>query len=103
MVTFVNYANTSNVTGFASAISFASSGMQQATGFDIFGPLTLAFIFIAFYIISAKTGSERALLFSSFMSMITAFIMVSGGILAPQWLILMIIATGAAAYFGGRL
>ena len=104
MVTYLNYSNTTNITGFASALDYSNNVMQVATGYnDAFGLAVIATVFLGFYIIGSRYTQERALLYSSFMTTIAAFVLVSGNFLNPNWLILSIIGTIAAAYFTNRM
>ena len=102
-ISYVSY-NTSNLTGFSSGFDNAKSVMQTATGnSDAFGLMIIATVFIGFYIIGSKYTQERALVYSSFMTVVIAFLLVSGNFLDPKWLILSIIALLAAIYFSTRV
>ena len=104
MVTYTNYSNATNITGFDKAMDYSAGVMQTATGWsDAYGLSVLAVIFIGFYIIGSKYTQERAFLYSSIMTSIAAYILVSGNFLAPQYLALCIIGTLAAAYFANRI
>ena len=99
----VTYANTSNITGFASAFDYSGTVINAATGYDAFSPLMLGIIFLGFFIIGSKYTQERALLYSSFMTVIAAFIMTSGGFLDPSWMLLPIFVFTGAVFFANRV
>ena len=102
----VNYTNysTPNVTGFGSAFDYSKGVMTTATGWaDAFGLMVLGTIFICFYIIGSRYTQERALVYSMFMVVVVAFLMVSGNFLDPKWLILSIVGLLASVYFAGRV
>ena len=98
MVDMSNYALPVNITGFDSAMNYTSTVFIQGTGYDFTGGLLILSIFIGFTIIGAKYTQERAFAFSTFMTTIAAFIMVSGGFLAPEFLMLCIIGFVMAVF-----
>jgi hypothetical protein len=102
----VNYTNysTPNVTGFGSAFDYSKTVMTTATGWaDAFGLMVLGTIFLCFYIIGSRYSQERALVYTMFMVVVVAFLMVSGNFLDPKWLILSIVGLLASVYFAGRV
>lgn len=100
-VSYTNYT-TANVTGFAAAFDYSKSVMTLATGSpDAFGLMVVSTIFICFYIIGSRFTQERAVLYSTFMATVVAFLMVSGNYLDPMWLILLIVTLLGAVYFAG--
>lgn len=99
----VTYANTSNISGFAGAFDYTGSAINMATGYDVFAPLVLGMIFLGFFMVGSKYTQERAFLFSTFMSTIAAFIMVSGGFLDPKWMVLPMFGMIAAVFFANRV
>ena len=102
--TYLNYTNTSNVTGFDTAMDYAAIATTSATGYsDAFSVLTLAVIFMGFYVIGSRYTQERALVYASFMAVIASFILVSMAYLNPIWLMLCIFALIAAIYFSNRI
>jgi hypothetical protein len=102
----VNYTNysTPNVTGFGGAFDYSKTVMTTATGWaDAFGLMVLGTIFLCFYIIGSRYSQERALVYTMFMTVVVAFLMVSGNFLDPKWLILSIVGLLASVYFAGRV
>ena len=87
MVNYINYSN-ANVTGFAQGYDYGSLIMYQGTNglsYDIFSMLVLFGIFLVFTGVTAKYNQERAVLYGSFVTCISASLMVSGGLLNPLW------------------
>ena len=104
MVTYLNYSSSENVTGFASGFDYASNITNTAIGSpDAFSVMLLGMFFIGFYVISAKYTQDRALIYSTFMLNIVAFLMVSAGILNPSIQLLCIIGLVGAVFWGSRL
>jgi len=103
-VDYINYANTTNMTGFDAAFDYSKTVMQTATGnADAFGLVVIGTIFICFYLIGSRYTQERASVYSSFMTLIVAFLMVSGNFLDAKWLILVIVGLLASIYFANRV
>jgi hypothetical protein len=104
IVNYITYNSTANITGLGAAMDYSNSLMAGATGWaDAFGLMLLGTIFMGFYIIGSRYTQERALVFSTFMTLIAAFLLVSGNFLNPNYLILMIIALLIAVYFANRV
>ena len=102
--TYLTYGNTSNVTGFDSALDYAATTTTTATNYpDTLPVLMLAVVFLGFYVVGSRYTQERALVYASFMSVIAAFILVSMAYLNPIWLMLCIFALIAAIYFSNRV
>jgi hypothetical protein len=102
-ITYTNYT-TANVTGVGSALDYSKTVMTSATGYpDAFGVMILGTVFICFYLLGSRYTQERALIYSTFMCTIVAYLMVSGNFLDPKWLILVIIGLLIAIYFGKRV
>ena len=104
MVTYLNYSNSSNVTGFSTAWDYSAGVVSTATGnSDMFGVMVLGVIFMGFWIVGSKYTQERALMYSSFMTALVAFILVSGNFLGQQYLLVAIVGVILAILFGNRL
>lgn len=102
-IDYVNYS-TANVTGVGQAFDYSKTVMTQATGSsDAFGLMLLGTIFICFYVIGSRYTQERALVYSTFMLVVVAFLMVSGNFLDTKWLILSIIGLLVAVYLANRI
>jgi len=100
-VSYTNYS-TANVTGFGGAFDYSKTVMTTATGnSNAFGLMVIGTIFICFYIIGSRYTQERAFMYSTFMTTIVAFLMVSGNYLDPMYLILCIVGLLASVYFAG--
>ena len=84
----VNYT-VANITSLPQAYDYAGSVFAQGVGLNYVPPMILGAIFLAFLVGSSKYTQERAIMFSSFMATIAAFLMVSGGFLNPGFLIIM--------------
>lgn len=103
-VNYTTYKNATNITGFGDAFDYSSEVMRTATGnADAFGLMIISTIFIGFFIVGSRYTQERALVFSTFMTTIAAFLLVSGNFLSPNWLIFLIIALLASIYFANRV
>jgi hypothetical protein len=101
--TYITYP-TANVTGFGQALDYSKDVMQTATGYpSMFSLMVLSTVFICFYIIGLRYTQERALVYSTFMTLIVAFLLVSGNFLEPRWLIVIIIALLVAVYLTNRV
>ena len=101
---YLTYGNTSNVTGFDSALDYAAATTTTAVGYsDAFPILVLGIIFLGFYVIGSRYTQERALVYASFMSVIASFILVSMAFLNPIWLMLCIFGLLASVYFSNRV
>ena len=100
---YITYPNTTNITGFAGGFDYAKSAVTTAVGYDAFAPTILGIIFLGFFVVGARYTQERALMFASFMSLVASFIMVSGGYIQPQWMMVCFIATVISIFFGNRL
>lgn len=90
MVEYINYT-TANISGFAQGYDYSSQVLQDGTSIhssDLFGMLVLFGIFMVFTGLSIKLGSERAILYGSLLTSVSAALMVSGGLLTPIWLAL---------------
>jgi hypothetical protein len=93
-----------NTTGFGSAFDYSRTVMTTATGYSFaFELMMIGTIFMCFYIIGSRYTQERALVYSTFLTLIVAFLMVSGNFLNPMWLILLIIALLVSIYLAGRI
>ena len=103
MVNYTNFGNNSNVTGFASAFDQAGHVVQLQTGMDIFAPTVLVVFFLMAYIVGSKYTQERAFVFSLFVTTGIAWMMVSGGLLAPAALIVCGLLLLAAVFIGNRV
>ena len=102
----VNYTTFTapNVTSIGQAMNYSATVMGNATGNNnAFGLMLIATIFLGFYVVGSKYTQERALVYASFMSVMVSFLLVSGNFLAPEWLILTIIALLASIYFANRV
>ena len=102
-VTYINYTKP-NAVGFSGALDYSKSVMTTATGnTETFGLMLIGTVFVIFYIIGSRYTQERALVYSTFMTVVVGFLMVSGNYLGPQWLILLIIALLASVYLANRV
>ena len=99
----VTYANTSNITGFDSAFDYSAGVINQSVGYDAFGPMMMIIVFLGFYVVGSKYTQERAFFFSSFMTTIACFIMVSGHYLDPMWMLLPLFALIGSVFFLNRV
>ena len=97
------YGNVSNITGFDSAFDYAGASVNASVGYDAFAPAMLILVFLGFYMVGSKYTQERAMLFASFMTTITAFIMVSGSFLQPMWMLLPMFVFIGAVFFANRV
>ena len=101
-VNYTTYANASNITGFGSAFDYSKGIMTASTGNSYaFGLMVISTIFICFYLIGSRYTQERAFMYSTFMTTVVAFLLVSGNFLDPMWLILLIIGLLASVYLSG--
>ena len=101
-VSYTTYGNTSNITGFSDAFDYSKTVMTTATGnSNAFGLMVIGTIFLCFYIIGSRYTQERAFMYSTFMTTVVAFLMVSGNFLDPMYLILCIVGLLASVYFAG--
>ena len=99
---YTTYGNTSNITGFGDAFDYSKTVMTTATGASwAFGLMVIGTIFLCFYIIGSRYTQERAFMYSTFMTTIVAFLMVSGNYLEPTYLILCIIGLLISVYTAG--
>ena len=104
MVTYLNYSNSSNVTGFSTAWDYSATIVSTATGnSDIFGLLILGTVFMGCWIIGSRYTQERALMYASFLTSIVAFILVSGNFLGQQYLLATIVGVIMGVLFANRL
>lgn len=99
----VTYANTSNITGFDSAIDYSAGVITQSVGYDAFGPMVMILFFLGFYVVGSKYTQERAFFFASFMTTISCFLMVSGGYLTPMWMLLPLFTLIGSVFFMNRV
>jgi hypothetical protein len=103
-VDYVNYSNTSNVTGISTAFDYSRNVMQTATGSaEAFGLLVLSAAFFCFYIIGSRYTQERALVYAAFMSTIICFLLVSANVLDGKWLAVCIIGLLGAVFLLNRV
>ena len=102
-VDYKNYTH-ANVTSFGKAFDYAVEVMQSGTGnADAFGLLFIASLFLGFYIVGSKYTQERALAYACFMTSLSAFLLVSGNFISPNFLVVSIVAFLAAIYFANRV
>lgn len=94
-----------NLTSFPDAIDYASSNVNcifaTPTGQPIMGIIMLVCIFVGFYAVSSKYSVERSLSYSLFMTSLASFLMVSGQILDPIYLVLTVILLAGVIFFWG--
>jgi hypothetical protein len=100
---YANYS-TPNTTGVGGAFDYSKTVMTTATGSpDAFGLMIVGTIFICFYVIGSRYTQERALVYSTFMTVMVAFLLASGNFLDAKWLILSIIGLLVAVYLANRI
>lgn len=106
MTTFLNYTLPYNLTDFPGAIDYGGAVINTGLGVPptsspVLGLLMLVATFIGFYALASKYSVERALSYSLFMSALASFIMVSGNILDPIYLVLTVILLAGVIFFWG--
>ena len=94
-----NYTMPTNITGFPEALDYTKNIVIQGSGIDFLMPLLLGVLWIAFTIVASKYSQERAFVYSTFMTTIVAFLMVSGNMLDPSVLIICMVGLIASVYF----
>ena len=104
MVNYTNYTAATNVTGFDTAFDYSRTVVTSATGnADAFSLMVLGVVFIGFWIVGSKYTQERALLYSSFLTTLVAFVLVSGNFLQPMYMLVCLIGLLMAILFANRL
>lgn len=90
-----------NVTDFPQAINYGNTVATCEVGYSFLGPFMLLMFFLGFLVVSSRFASDRALLYSLFMSTIAAFLLASAAILDPIYVVYCVILLAAVVYFGG--
>ena len=87
-----NYTNPTNITSFTGAMDYTG------ISYPLLPVILLGFVWVAFTIVASKYSQERALVYSTFMTTIVAFLLVSGNLLQPEILIICLVGLIAAVW-----
>lgn len=101
MTEFISYNSTQNITSFSQGLDYTATAINAGVGYDVFGVSILLVIFLGFYVIGSKYTQERALMFSTFMATVAAFILTSGHFLHPNWMLFTSFIFLITVFFGG--